>query len=394
MPKLSIRDLDLRGKIVFIRVDFNVPLAAGGKEITSDKRIKASLPTIQYALDHGAGVILASHLGRPKGKPNPEMSLKPVAERLSSLLGKPVAMAPDCIGPEVERMRPKPGEVLLLENLRFHPEEEKNDPGFSRQLASLCDVYVNDAFGSAHRAHASTVGIIQYVPQAAAGLLMDRELEYLEKVTRRPERPCIAILGGAKVSDKIEVIENLMKVVDQLLIGGAMAYTFLQAQGKLTGKSLVEADKVDLARDLMSRAGSKLHLPQDHVVAAELKEGVESRVVEDIPEGQMALDIGPRTIAEYSTIVASAKTIIWNGPMGVFEKPPFDKGTVALAKAVADSGAVSLVGGGDSEKAVKSAGVADKISHISTGGGASLEYLAGTELPGVAALTEKVASHS
>lgn len=394
MPKLSIRDLDLRGKIVFIRVDFNVPLAAGGKEITSDKRIKASLPTIQYALDHGAGVILASHLGRPKGKPNPEMSLKPVAERLSSLLGKPVAMAPDCIGPEVERMRPKPGEVLLLENLRFHPEEEKNDPGFSRQLASLCDVYVNDAFGSAHRAHASTVGIIQYVPQAAAGLLMDRELEYLEKVTRRPERPCIAILGGAKVSDKIEVIENLMKVVDQLLIGGAMAYTFLQAQGKPTGKSLVEADKVDLARDLMSRAGSKLHLPQDHVVAAELKEGVESRVVDDIPEGQMALDIGPRTIAEYSTIVASAKTIIWNGPMGVFEKPPFDKGTVALAKAVANSGAVSLVGGGDSEKAVKSAGVADKISHISTGGGASLEYLAGTELPGVAALTEKVASHS
>lgn len=389
MPKLSIRDLDLKGKTVFIRVDFNVPLAAEGKEITSDKRIRASLPTIQYALDHGAGLILASHLGRPKGKPNPEMSLKPVAARLASLLGKPVAMAPDCIGPEVERMRPKPGEILLLENLRFHPEEEKNDAGFSRQLAALCDVYVNDAFGSAHRAHASTVGMIQYVPQAAAGLLMDRELEYLEKVTKRPERPCVAILGGAKVSDKIEVIENLMKVVDQLLIGGAMAYTFLRAQGEPTGKSLVEPDKVDLARDLIARAGGKLHLPEDHVVAVELKEGVQSRVVHEIPEGMMALDIGPKTIADYSVIVATARTIIWNGPMGVFEKPPFDKGTVALAKAVAGSGAVSLVGGGDSEKAVKSAGVADKISHISTGGGASLEYLAGMELPGVAALTEK-----
>src|SRR5271166_4828118 len=278
MSYLSIRDLDLKGKRVFIRVDFNVPLQKnekGDMEITSDKRIRASLPTIQYALDHGAGVILASHLGRPKGKPNPEMSLKPVADRLVKLLGRPVKMAPDCIGPEVEAMKPAPGEVLLLENLRFHPEEEKNDPGFSRKLAALCDVYVNDAFGSAHRAHASTVGMIAFVKQAAAGLLMEKELEYLTKATRNPARPCVAILGGAKVSDKIEVIENLMKVVDHLLIGGAMAYTFMKAQGKPVGKSLVEEDKVTLAHDLLARAGGKLLLPQDHVVATELKEGAE-----------------------------------------------------------------------------------------------------------------------
>ena len=389
MPKLSIRDLDLKNKIVFIRVDFNVPLAPGGQEITSDKRIKASLPTIRYALEQGAGVILASHLGRPKGKPNPEMSLKPAAARLQELLGRPVKMAPDCIGPEVMKMKAKPGEVLLLENLRFHPEEEKNDPGFAKQLASLADLYVNDAFGSAHRAHASTVGMIQFFPKAAAGFLMNKELEYLDKVTKNPDRPCVAILGGAKVSDKIEVIQNLMKFVDQLLIGGAMAYTFLKAQGKPTGKSLVEDDKVDLARDLMSRAGNKLRLPEDHVVVSELKEGAPNEVVQTIPEGKIAVDIGPKTVADYSAIVARSKTIIWNGPMGVFEKPPFDKGTVALAKAVAGSGALSVVGGGDSEKAVKSAGVADKISHISTGGGASLEFLAGIELPGVAALTDK-----
>lgn len=389
MPKLSIRDLDLANKTVFIRVDFNVPLANGGKEITSDKRIRASLPTIQYALDHGAAVILASHLGRPKGKPNPEMSLKPIAARLSELLGKQVSMAPDCIGPEVERMRPKRGEVLLLENLRFHPEEEKNDPGFSKQLAALCDLYVNDAFGSAHRAHASTVGMIQFVPQAAAGLLMDKELEYLNKVTKNPEHPSVAILGGAKVSDKIEVIENLMKVVDQLLIGGAMAYTFLKAKGEPTGKSLVEDDKIGLAKELMARAGEKLHLPTDHVVAAEFKEGAPSQVVTEIPDGMMALDIGPKTAQAYAGIIAGAKTIIWNGPMGVFEKPPFDKGTIAVAKAVAESHAVSVVGGGDSEKAVKSAGLSDKISHISTGGGASLEFLSGMELPGVVALMDK-----
>jgi phosphoglycerate kinase len=389
MPKLSVRDLDLKGKRVFIRVDFNVPLAPGGQEITSDKRIKASLPTIQYALEQGAGLILASHLGRPKGKPNPEMSLKPAARRLEELLGRPVKMAPDCIGPEVEAMKPAPGEVLLLENLRFHPQEEKNDPEFARKLASLCDVYVNDAFGSAHRAHASTEGMIRFVPQAAAGLLMDKELEWLGKATTNPARPCIAILGGAKVSDKIEVIRNLLKVVDKMLIGGAMAYTFARAQGQPTGKSLVEEDKVDLAKALVSEAGGKLMLPSDHVVAAELKEGAEHEVAAAVPDGKMGLDIGPATIEAYTREIKAARTIIWNGPMGVFEKPPFDKGTVALAKAVAESGAISVVGGGDSEKAIKSAGVAGKITHISTGGGASLEFLAGLTLPGVAALTEK-----
>jgi phosphoglycerate kinase len=317
------------------------------------------------------------------------MSLKPVAKRLSELLGRPVKMAPDCIGPEVEAMKPAPGEILLLENLRFHPEEEKNDPEFAKKLAALCDLYVNDAFGSAHRAHASTHGIIKFVPKAAAGLLMDKELEYLTKATKNPDRPCIAILGGAKVSDKIQVIQNLSKVVDKLLIGGAMAYTFLKAQGKPTGKSLVEEDKVDLARELLASIGGKLMLPSDHVVAAELKEGADCQVVTVIPDGMMGLDIGPATVAAYSAEIAKARTIIWNGPMGVFEKPPFDKGTVAIAKAVAESGAVSVVGGGDSEKAVKAAGVADKITHISTGGGASLEFLAGIELPGVAALTDK-----
>ena len=389
MAKRSIKDLDLKGKTVFIRVDFNVPLAPGGQEITSDKRIRASLPTIQYGLDQGAGVILASHLGRPKGKPNPEMSLKPAAARLAELLKRPVAMAPDCVGPEVEKMRPAPGSILLLENLRFHAEEEKNDPGFSKQLAALCDVYVNDAFGSAHRAHASTVGMIQFVKEAGSGLLMDKELEYLTKATKNPDRPCIAILGGAKVSDKIEVIENLMKVVDELLIGGAMAYTFFKAQGKSVGKSLVEDDKIDLAKQLLARSGSKIMLPTDHIVVDELKEGAPFEVVADVPDGKMGVDIGPATVAAYSAVIAKAKTIIWNGPMGVFEKPPFDRGTVALAKAVAASGAISVVGGGDSEKAIKSAGVADKISHISTGGGASMEFLAGIELPGVAALPDK-----
>jgi phosphoglycerate kinase len=386
MSTLSIRDLDLAGKRVFIRVDFNVPLAAGGREITSDKRIRASLPTIRYALEKGAAVILASHLGRPKGKPNPEMSLKPIATKLAELLGRPVAMAPDCVGPTVEGMLPASGEVLLLENLRFHPEEEKNDPEFSKQLAKLCDVYVNDAFGSAHRAHASTVGMIGFVKQAAAGLLMDKEIEYLTKAVKNPARPCVAILGGAKVSDKIEVIQNLMKVVDKLMIGGAMAYTFLRARGEGTGKSLVEEDKIDLARELMAEAGGKLMLPVDHVVAGELKVGVDTKVVDQIPGGLMGLDIGPKTIEVYTQVISSAKTIIWNGPMGVFETPPFNRGTEALAKAVAASGAVSVVGGGDSEKAIKSAGVSDKISHISTGGGASLEFLAGIELPGVSAL--------
>jgi phosphoglycerate kinase len=389
MAKLSIRDLDLQNKRVFMRVDFNVPLAPGGQEITSDKRIKSSLPTIQYALERGAALILASHLGRPKGKPNAEMSLKPVAARLSELLKRPVQMAPDCVGPEVEAMKPEPGGVLLLENLRFHAEEEKNDPEFARQLASLCDVYVNDAFGTAHRAHASTVGMIQYVPQAAAGLLMEKELEYLGKAVTNPDRPCVAIIGGAKVSDKIEVIQNMLKIVDKLLIGGAMAYTFLKARGEETGKSLVEEDKLDLAKDLMAEAGSKLMLPVDHAVSPVFEGGGEPVYTATIPADQMALDIGPETTEEYRSIIAAAKTVIWNGPMGVFEKPPFDRGTVALAKAVAESGATSVVGGGDSEKAIKAAGVSDRISHVSTGGGASLEFLGGTELPGVAALTDK-----
>jgi phosphoglycerate kinase len=389
MPKLSIRDLDLRGKRVFMRVDFNVPLASGGQEISSDKRIKASLPTIQYALDHGAGVVLASHLGRPKGKPNPELSLKPVARRLEQLLGRPVKMALDCVGQEVEAMKPAPGEVLLLENLRFHPEEEKNDPGLAKKLAALADLYVNDAYGSAHRAHASTVGIIAFMPKAAAGLLMEKELQYLTIVTTNPTQPAIAILGGAKVSDKIEVISNLAKIVDRILIGGAMAYTFLKSEGQPIGKSLVEGDKLELARSLLASIGGKIMLPVDHVVVSELKEGAPFEIADSVPPGKMGVDIGPKTIAEFAKGIAVAKTIIWNGPMGVFEKPPFDRGTVAIAKAVAESGAVSVVGGGDSEKAVKSAGVADKISHISTGGGASLEFLAGVTLPGVAALTDK-----
>ena len=389
MSHLSIRDLDLKGKRVFIRVDFNVPLQKnenGDMEITSDKRIKASLPTIRYALEQGAGVILASHLGRPKGKVNADMSLKPCAARLAELLGKPVTMAPDCVGPEVEALKPAPGEVLLLENLRFHPEEEKNDPEFAKKLAALCDVYVNDAFGSAHRAHASTEGMIRFVSQAAAGLLMDKELKYLGMATTNPARPCVAILGGAKVSDKIEVIENLGKIVDRLLIGGAMAYTFLKAQGLPTGKSLVEEDKVELAGKLLASLGDKLMLPVDHVVVSEIAAGAANETVDTIPEGKIAVDIGPKTIAAFSQVIAGAKTVIWNGPMGIFEKPPFDNGTVALAKAVAASGATSVVGGGDSEKAIKAAGVADKISHVSTGGGASLEFLAGIELPGVAAL--------
>ena len=389
MSFLSVRDLDLKGKRVFVRVDFNVPLeknAEGRMEITSDKRIKASLPTIRYALEKGAGLILASHLGRPKGKPNPEMSLKPAAHRLQDLLGRPVKMAPDCIGPEVEAMKPAPGEIVLLENLRFHPEEEKNDREFARQLAALCEIYVNDAFGSAHRAHASTEWMIQFVPQAAAGLLMEQELKYLGMATSHPERPCVAILGGAKVSDKIEVIENLAKIVDRLLIGGAMAYTFLQAQGQPTGKSLVEGDKIELARKLIGQLGEKLMLPVDHIVVSEIAAGAAHEAVERIPEGKIAVDIGPQTSAAYARVIAGAKTVIWNGPMGIFEKPPFDQGTVAVARAVAASGATSVVGGGDSEKAVKAAGVTDKISHVSTGGGASLEFLAGIELPGVTAL--------
>jgi phosphoglycerate kinase len=394
MAKLSIKDLDLAGKTVFIRVDFNVPLSADGQEITSDKRIRASLPTIQYALEHGAAVILASHLGRPKGKPRAELSLKPVAARLKELLGRHVVIAPDSVGPETAALKPKAGEVLLLENLRFHPEEEANDPEFAKQLAGLADIYVNDAFGAAHRAHASTVGIVSYLPVAAAGLLMDKEIEWLTKVTKEPERPCVALLGGAKVSDKIEVIQNLMKVVDKLLIGGAMAYTFMRAKKEPTGKSLVEPDKIALAGQLLQEAPHQLMLPLDHVVVKEIKPGAANRVVTTIGAEDIAVDIGPITIAEYAKVIGEAKTIIWNGPMGIFEMPPFDTGTVALAKAVADSGAISVVGGGDSEKAIKTAGVSEKITHVSTGGGASLEFLSGLELPGVAALTEKAVARA
>lgn len=388
MAKLSIRDLALKDTTVFLRVDFNVPLAEGGK-ITSDKRIRASLPTIQYALEHGAGVVLASHLGRPKGRRDPKLSLAPVAARLSQLLGRAVAMAPDCVGSETAALKPKAGGVLLLENLRFHPEEEANDPEFSRQLAALANVYVNDAFGTAHRAHASTVGIVSYLPIAAAGLLMDKELEWLTRVTENPDRPCVALLGGAKVSDKIEVIHNLVSVVDKLLIGGAMAYTFLRAKNQPTGRSLVEEDKIELARELLGSAGSKLMLPIDHVVVREVKPGAEHRVVSSIGPDDIAVDIGPQTTKEFAKVIGGAKTIIWNGPMGIFEMPPFDEGTIALAKAIAASEAVSVVGGGDSEKAIQNAGVADQITHISTGGGASLEFLAGIELPGVAALMDK-----
>ncbi|HYM10031.1 MAG TPA: phosphoglycerate kinase [Bryobacterales bacterium] len=396
MMPLSLGDLDdkLRGRRVFMRVDFNVPLEprpdGAGMQISSDKRVQASLPSIRYVLDHGAALLLASHLGRPKGKPDPKMSLQPAAARLSELLGKPVIMAPDCVGPSVPPVLP--GQVMLLENLRFHPEEEKNDPVFSQQLASLCDIYVNDAFGSAHRAHASTVGMVAFVPMAAAGFLMEQELKYLSMAVSHPVRPYVAILGGAKVSDKIEVITNLLKLVDRLLIGGAMAYTFLKALGFAVGRSLVEDDKLDLARQLLKSASDKLRLPCDHVVAAEMKPDAESKVVDGvetpIPSGWMAVDIGPETIAGYTAEIANAKMIVWNGPMGVFEMPRFAAGTVALARAIAASGATSIVGGGDSEKAIKSAGVANKITHISTGGGASLEFLAGRTLPGVAALEE------
>jgi phosphoglycerate kinase len=395
MSKLSIRDLDLRGKRVFMRVDFNVPLNEA-LEITDDTRIRASLPSIQLALEKGARLILASHLGRPKGKPNPKMSLKPAAARLGELLGQPVAFAPDCVGPDVEAMAKslRDGEVLLLENLRFHAEEEKNVPEFSQQLAALAEIYVNDAFGSAHRAHSSTEGITKFLSPAAAGLLMEKELEYLSKAVGNPARPYVAIVGGAKVSDKIELLQNLLKFANSILIGGAMAYTFLKAKGVAVGLSRTEDDKLELARELLSsaeKAGVKLMLPADHVVADKLDPAAVAETVSAvaIPEGRMGLDIGPATIAAYSAEIAMAKTIVWNGPMGVFEIEQFAAGTMQIARAVAASSAVSVVGGGDSVAAVHKAGVAAKISHISTGGGASLEFLSGLTLPGVAALTEK-----
>ena len=398
MNKLTIKDLELRGKRVFIRVDFNVPLKEG--TVTDDTRIRETLPTLKLAMEKGARLVLASHLGRPKGGPDPKYSVRPAAKKLEELLGKPVAFGADCIGPGVEGQSRalRDGEVLVLENVRFHPEEEKNDEGFSKQLAALCDgVFVCDAFGSAHRAHASVVGITKFVQKAAAGLLMERELAYLGKAVTNPARPFVAILGGAKVSDKIEVVENLMKIADAMLIGGGMAYTFLKAQGLPIGKSLVEDDKLDLARKILADAKAKnfkFLLPTDHVTAPEFKADAPASIgdVTATSADQMGLDIGPKSIAAYVAEIAKAKTIVWNGPMGVFEMPAFAKGTLEVAKAVAaatTASAVSIIGGGDSVAAVHQSGVADKISHISTGGGASLEFLGGRKLPGVEALTNR-----
>jgi phosphoglycerate kinase len=397
MNKLSIRDLDLGGKRVFIRVDFNVPLDGG--KVSDDTRIRETLPTLRLAMERGARLVLASHLGRPKGKVDPKYSLAPVAAHLRELLGKPVEFAADCVGPgaEAKSRALRNGDVLLLENVRYHPQEEANDEGFSRQLAALCDqTFACDAFGSAHRAHASVVGITKFVKQAAAGLLMEKELAYLGKAISNPDHPFVSVLGGAKVSDKMEVIHNLMKLADAMLIGGAMAYTFLKVQGLPVGKSLVENDKLDLARGLMEEARSKkfrLLLPVDHVLA-ESPDSTITKItdVAHTPDGWMGLDIGPVTVEEFRKEISTARMIVWNGPLGMFEKPAFAQGTLGVARAVAaatKSGATSIVGGGDSVAAVEEAGVASQISHISTGGGASLEFLAGEKLPGVEALTNK-----
>ena len=404
MPKLSIRDLELANKRVFIRVDYNVPLSEDGATITDDTRIVATLPTIEYALQHRAKVILASHMGRPKGKPNPKYSLRPVVDRLRELLDKKlgssvnVAFAPDSVGEIAEEMarQLESGQVLLLENLRFHAEEEANDPEFSKKLAKLAEVYVNDAFGSAHRAHASTEGMTHFVKPAVAGLLMEKEITYLGKALGAPEKPFVAIIGGSKISGKIDVIQNLLDKVDTLVIVGGMAYTFARAQGVKTGKSLVEEDRIEMAKEALEKAkskGVKLILPVDNIIAD--KFGADANTQEwdtskDFPEDWQGLDIGPKSVKEIGDVIAKARTIVWNGPAGVFEIPKFAVGTNAIAKSVAANRAVtSIIGGGDSVSAINQAGVADQITHISTGGGASLEFLEGKQLPGVVALTEK-----
>ncbi len=392
MAKKTIKDVDLKGKTVLMRVDFNVPLDEDGN-ITDDRRIRAALPTIKYALDNGAiKIVLMSHLGRPKGEVKENLRLTPVARRLEELLGERVLKLDDCVGEDVKDAVSSAGErVILLENLRFHIEETKNDPDFARELASLGEIYVSDAFGTVHRAHASTVGVAKYLP-AVAGLLLEKEIKYLGETLEDPEKPFYAILGGAKVSDKIMVIENLLTKVTGIIIGGGMAYTFLKAQGRPIGSSKLEADKVEVADEILSKAkekGVEILLPVDHVVARELKEGVETEVVEEIADGFMGLDIGPKTVELFSKALSSAKTIVWNGPLGVFEVPPFDEGSRKVAEAIADLRAVKIIGGGDTAAMIAKFGLEDKMTHISTGGGASLEFLEGKELPGIAVLEDK-----
>lgn len=395
MAALTLRDIDVRGKRVLVREDYNVPLDED-QNITDETRIQATLETVRWIIDRGGKLILMAHLGRPKGKPDPKQSLAPVAKRLAEILGKPVVLAPDCVGEETEAVvgRMKDGDVVLLENLRFHKEEEANDPEFAAKLAKLGDVYVNDAFGTAHRAHASTVGVTAHFKQNAAGFLMEKELKYLGEALENPARPFVAIMGGSKISGKIDVINNLLPKVDALLIGGGMAYTFYKAMGLEIGKSLLEADKIDLARELLSKAGKKIVLPVDTVIADAFDNNATTKVAkrDEIPAGWEGVDIGPATVKEFADIIKSAKTIVWNGPLGVFEMPNFAKGTAAIAYAVAeatDKGSISVIGGGDSAAAITHAGLAERMSHISTGGGASLEYLEGKVLPGVAALTQK-----